>query len=112
MIYLVKRGDSVSNSDIMKKQLHNDVILPLTEQGFTGKWTHFRRVHPDYVELLSFRESQNIAEYSRRSFLLSVVLYQSPPPQIKIRFPTKFLTCVGICFIIIEEGRISRNAEE
>ena len=44
-----KGGVIVSNLEIMKKELHKTVILPLLEQGFTGKWPHFRREHEETI---------------------------------------------------------------
>jgi len=48
----------MSNLEIMKKELHKAVITPLFEQGFTGKWPHFRREHEAYIELITFQISK------------------------------------------------------
>lgn len=42
----------------MKKQLHKYVISPLLEQGFTGKWPHFRRTYTNHIELLTFQTNK------------------------------------------------------
>ena len=45
----------LTNLEIMKTELKKSVIAPLLEQGFAGKWPHFRRVHASYIELLTFQ---------------------------------------------------------
>ena len=39
----------------MKRELSKSVISHLLEQGFVGKWPHFRRIHTNYIELLTFQ---------------------------------------------------------
>lgn len=48
----------MSNLEIMKKELHQAVITPLLEQGFSGKWPHYRRIREKHIELLTFQISK------------------------------------------------------
>ena len=45
----------MTNLALMKKELHISVIKPLMEQGFTGKWPHFRRESGEHIDLISFQ---------------------------------------------------------
>ena len=45
----------MTNIENMKRELNKYVISPLLEQGFVGKWPHYRRTHTNYIELLTFQ---------------------------------------------------------
>jgi hypothetical protein len=42
----------------MKAELMKRVIAPLLEQGYTGKWPHFRSVDSGYIRLISFQTNK------------------------------------------------------
>ena len=44
----------MTNRQIMLKALNKNVILSLLEQGFTGKYPHYKREKDDCIELISF----------------------------------------------------------
>ncbi len=44
----------MTNRDIMLKALKSTVIKELKEQGFTGKYPHFKKKKEDCIELISF----------------------------------------------------------
>ena len=48
----------MSNIQLMKKALNKNVIAPLLEQGFTGKWPNFRKVYHHHIELLTFQTNK------------------------------------------------------
>lgn len=48
----------MANIELMKGELRTAVITPLMEQGFSGKWPHFRKVHPDHIVLLTFQTNK------------------------------------------------------
>ena len=48
----------MSNLNIMKQALNRAVIGPLREQGFVGAWPHFKRLHADHIELLTFQTNR------------------------------------------------------
>ncbi len=48
----------MTNIQIMKKYLQVNVIQPLLEQGFTGKYPHFRKEKENCIELISFQTNK------------------------------------------------------
>ncbi len=48
----------MTNNEIMKAHLHKIVIAPLLENGFTGKYPHFRRECDNCIELISFQTNK------------------------------------------------------
>lgn len=48
----------MTNNQIMKTYLQKNVLAPLIEQGFTGKYPHFRRVKSNCIELLSVQTNK------------------------------------------------------
>ncbi|MBO5402883.1 MAG: DUF4304 domain-containing protein [Clostridia bacterium] len=48
----------MSNNEIMKSYLKKLVIAPLLDDGFTGKYPHFRRTGEDHIELVSFQTNK------------------------------------------------------
>lgn len=48
----------MTNLEIMKTKLHENVIAGLLEQGFVGKWPHFKRVQQRHTELITFQTNK------------------------------------------------------
>lgn len=48
----------MTNLEIMKVKLHACVIARLMAQGFVGKWPHFRRIHENHTELITFQTNK------------------------------------------------------
>ena len=53
-----KAGDKMTNREIMLKALKSTVIKELKEQGFTGKYPHFKKKKEDCIELISFQTNK------------------------------------------------------
>lgn len=53
-----KAGDKMTNREIMLKALNKTVIKDLKEQGFTGKYPHFKKKKEDCIELISFQANK------------------------------------------------------
>lgn len=49
----------MANNEIMKSHLKKTVIAPLLENGFTGKYPHFRRECHNCIELISFQTNKH-----------------------------------------------------
>lgn len=48
----------MTNNEIMKSYLKKIVFAPLLDQGFTGKYPHFRREKDDCIELISVQTNK------------------------------------------------------
>ena len=48
----------MTNIQVMKMHLQAKVLGPLFEQGFVGKWPHFRREKPGCIELIVFQTNK------------------------------------------------------
>ncbi|MBE6677535.1 MAG: DUF4304 domain-containing protein [Ruminococcaceae bacterium] len=48
----------MTNNEKMKSYFKKLVIAPLFEEGFTGKYPHFRRVQKDCIELISVQTNK------------------------------------------------------
>ena len=48
----------MTNREIMLKALNKTVIKDLKEQGFTGKYPHFKKKKEDCIELISFQTNK------------------------------------------------------
>ncbi len=60
----------------MRKALSAHVIEPLELEGFEGAWPHFRRVHADRIDLLSF-------QLDKRGGGFVVEVASAPPKKIR-----------------------------
>ncbi len=48
----------MTNNEIMKSYLKKIVIAPLLEEGFKGKYPHFRKTFTDHIELISIQTNK------------------------------------------------------
>ena len=48
----------MTNRELMKKHILSNVVSRLLENGFTGKYPHFRRIDGDCIELITFQTNK------------------------------------------------------